>query len=416
MSQAVLADAQFGLARVLRPYENFAYGATPTTNTALVAVVPTGGITITPGDSFVLELIPEFGAVLATATNTPYRVVAIAGYGLYVFSSYDSMTQQATFYAPIPFGDESPFASNYSGAIAEGTELSITRPGGYNGYPGSVPIMFSEGGMPLDDMAGRNGYSRTLVRGVQVPMGARVLVWLPRLVLLPNELVPLPEQQSMYQWEFSFRIRNLTDFNSLRSPYHLASGRAGAASFPDEGEVPGTSEVRVPVPASDHSVIFNGVEPPNSPLARVVTERMLKEGFQTRSGRDLLPLIPGKFGVLGGNHAEVAGVGFVEGPGQYQQGIVSNLSPWPPGPVTGWSDEYYGNGAYAPLFSILEIQCPGDEMLVSLTKVSGETANWAFPRTSESDPLTPGEDLPIVQAFSQGYEYMGVYVMPGSAP
>lgn len=429
MSQAVLADAQFGIARVLRPYSSFAYGvdvakALPPLHTSIIATVPAGGVTINAGANFFLAVSAADGAILeaAYAGGTYGNWLAMVPWGLFAFAGYDANTGLIQLFAPSPASSScSPFLDNFTGFIAEGTQLSITQPGGYNGYPGNIPIMFSEGGVAVDDLAGRPGYSSLLLRGAGVPMGSRVLVWLPRLVPYPNEICPLETAAPIYQWEFSFRLRNLTDFSATRNSYHLASGKAGAVAYGGEknGGIDSDPQVRVPIPASDHTVIYNGLEPPVSPLVRVVTQRVLKEGFQTMSGRDLRPLMPGRFGMEQGNAytAEDFGEKFVDGLGVYQQGIVPNLNPWPPVPPSTFLQEYYGGSAFVPQFDILEIQCPGDEMLVSLTKVSGiNYTKWAFPQTNYNDPNLPSEDLAIVQAFATGNEYMGVYVIPGSAP
>src|SRR3990170_573964 len=90
----------------------------------------------------------------------------------------------------------------------------------YQGHPATgstaVPIMLSEAGIELDEEA-RNkvtGYDPELVRGLPVPLGARVVLWVPFISAILLEVGASP-----YVYMPIWRFRNTADFRRSKTPY-----------------------------------------------------------------------------------------------------------------------------------------------------------------------------------------------------
>lgn len=102
--------------------------------------------------------------------------------------------------------------------------LSLTGP--YEGQPVSTQIMLTEvltspGGAPLDPFAetGSAGYASNLIKGLDVPIGSRVILWLP--AIQSGGIVDF-----RYSWSITWRLRNVYDYRNARMPFH----------FPKQGE------------------------------------------------------------------------------------------------------------------------------------------------------------------------------------
>lgn len=336
MSTAVLSDPQFGVGRRLVPYaevfSNKWYRVTepftvPVGNTAfnvvaepVSAALPSTVSAFT--DKYPIVSIPGVGAfyLLGVSGNTITLINSTPG----VCNPWTSDNQTGTF---------DPSASSYY----------VTPPGGYDGAPGQIPIMFTEDGKALDPSAGKPGYSSSLLRGLPVPFGSRVLLWLPKLNQPCNDST---ESSPQYQWQFMFRLRSLADFKATRSAYHLI------------GSEPSSSGLN-PIPVATNGVIYNSSEPSSS-IASIVTQRVLQEGFRTQDPSPFPPFVPG-------------GVPFPS----YGQGVSDKA------------------GDSEVLFDILEVQCAGDELLIGLTKTTGfwdwevDGSVYSFRNSTGSKPLLP---------------------------
>jgi hypothetical protein len=250
---------------------------------------------------------------------------------------------------------------------AQFTKSFILRP--YTGFetdytpavPSQTPVQFSEGGEPLDPQAGKPGYDPRLVRGLGVPMGARVLIWLP---IVFAQVGPTPIS---YVWRLTWRLRNVFDYRKSRIPFH----------YPKQGEgVPDAGSPRTVIPAAYHSIIVNQAEPAG---VGVMTQNVRIEQFRPEpaaAGTDLLPLLPGG------------------GPGILQQGL---LDPAAFGP----------NTPFKPLYLPVEVAAVGDQLMIGALRDSG--GNWDF----------AGIDLTFANLFGSAsgrtFPDIGLYVETGTS-
>lgn len=227
--------------------------------------------------------------------------------------------------------------------------------------PATTPVQFTEGGQALDPQAGKPGYDPNLVRGLGVPMGARVLLWIPN-VFAQAGVVVIP-----YIWKLTWRLRNVFDFRQSRIPYH----------YPKQGEgVPDGASPRTVIPAANHVIIVNQAEPGG---VGVMTQNVRIEQLRPEPaavGQDLLPLLPGG------------------GTGVIQQGL---LDPATFGP----------NTPFKPLYVPVEVAAAGDELLIGVLRDSG--GNWDF----------AGIDLTFANLFGsasgQNLPDIGLYVHVGTS-
>lgn len=267
----------------------------------------------------------------------------------------------------------------YAGFDAQDTGGGVPL-GSYQGKDGGYPILFTEGGQALDEAAGEEGYSPNLVRGVQVPYGSRITLWMPMLPIREVDAVP-----NSYEVSWSWRMRNVYDFRQRRIPYHYPKQSAG---------VPFGGQSRVIIPSATQSVVYNQNEPTTVSNGIVATagqnvhaESMLLS-FSQPFRKD--PLLPGtaSFGT-----------------------ISQGLSPVEPSQVE---------------FAVLELQATGDELVIGYSKPAGLSA-WDFtaPQPANNPPLPGGADYLMSAAFGalsktlnppNGFPDWGIYVLAGSAP
>jgi len=239
-------------------------------------------------------------------------------------------------------------------------------PGSYQGKSALTPVMLTEGGVALDEQAGHLGYSPVLLRGLSVPYGSRVTIWVPLVTPVSETLAT-----AGYIWSVVWRLRNTFDFRQRRIPYHYPRQAAG---------VPYAGSPRVVIPAASQSVIYNQSEP--STIVQPAIQHSYAEAIQFQYSINLIaPLTPsGAFGAM-------------------EQGIVN--IPFGPG----------GEGI-TTTYQVAELQALGDEMLIGLYRLESYGANWNF---------TPGQvDAQLSALLGNGsgkiYPDLGVYVLTGSAP
>lgn len=250
----------------------------------------------------------------------------------------------------------------------------------YTGKVVGVPIMFTEvltppGGKPLDDMAGQPGYSPLLLRGISVPVGSRIIVWLPNIFGSSNVL----NGTWNYDWTFTWRLRSVFDFRQSRIPFHYPKQAPG---IPDTLNAPPTA--RVVIPGAVHSMMYTFAKPVvGAPASSPTVSLQADIPSPESTGIPRLPLIPG-----GAN-------------GYYQQGIFD--------PATSIIT------ASGPMYIPFELQSMGDELLIGMTRTTaatngtGASATWNFADV----------DLIITNLFGAGlgnFPDIGVYVMMGFAP
>jgi hypothetical protein len=238
----------------------------------------------------------------------------------------------------------------------------------YQGANARKPLMWTEQGRAIDEAGqeGLAGYASNLIRGIEVPLGSRIILWIPSAVyILIAEVLP-------YTWDFTWRIRNLHDYNLKRNPWHLPKQGAGTADT-----TPGTGGPRVLIPASTQSIVYTQAEPAD-PNARVVQAIHPESytGADSSSGLEQLPLIPN-----GTN-------------GYYEQGVL---------------DPNISATAGVPTYFLHEMQAMGDELLIGMRRQQDQDPDeWDF-----SDPVSA--DGPFAGLLDSSPD-IGIFIMTGSSP
>lgn len=240
--------------------------------------------------------------------------------------------------------------------------------GSYQGMTGVTPIMLTEGGKALDDLAGQPGYSPVLVRGLSVPMGARVVLYIPNLT-------PNPPPPNGYRYAVLWRLRNTHDYALTRTPYHYPKQGQGipiVAPNPNPG-------ARVVIPAASDTVVYNQAEPVAfaSPAVQNVYAEALRFNFSLSS--PFSPLVPGgAFGTI-------------------EQGTIT-------------SEPSTGN------FLVAETQAKGDEMVLAIWKEPNTTWNFTNGASDFQLALELGQGGNQLAPPIGPFPDLGVYVMVGTSP
>lgn len=233
----------------------------------------------------------------------------------------------------------------------------------YQGVSALTPINLSEEGIALDPQAGKTGYDPRLIKAVEVPLGSRVIMWLPQVGFVESVGPPV---LGPYRFQFLWRLRNTFDYRQTRQPYHFPKQAQGV-----EDTTPVTGGARVVIPAANNTTTYIQPEPAGA-LARAI-QNVRSEDLNFGAVNNLSPLLPdGSTGVI-------------------QQGLAD--------PVAIPS-------AIAPFYQVHEIQVLGDELLISVLRDDSVEANWDF--TGTADAL-------FNTLFSAGND-IGVYVTVGTAP
>jgi hypothetical protein len=206
----------------------------------------------------------------------------------------------------------------------------------YQGQPGQRVIAFP-GGIDQNSEAGIPGYASNLQRGVEVPFGARLVIWIPICAdVFGIEIV--------YRYRFIWRLRNVTDYRLQRRPYHLPDQRYG---IPDSTVVPPAP--RYVVPSGSQQIIYEQVEPDNNPNSTAAgTVRLRNQWFEVRGGT-----------LNGGSPPlDQAGNETVFSQGVMDPAVFSGAAGW-------------------PLFNVFRCDAEGDELIILCTR--GDTTDpWDF--------------------------------------
>jgi len=219
-------------------------------------------------------------------------------------------------------------------------------------------VMLAEDGQIFDESIGQEGYDTRLLRGLPVPMGARVQVWLPALTA--SGIMVLEN----YYWLFAWRMRNLYDYRMNRIPFHFPRQAEGVTDT-----TPVTGGPRVVLPCAMQATIYNQAE----------TAATAPEIQHLKSELYQVPSIGG-LGVAGTT------VNGVFGQGYYDPNV-------------------FGTQSKSPAFVWHEMQAIGDELLVGVARAGVAGASWAFASVDQE-----------LASFFDGSLMAGVYVMVGSAP
>ena len=262
-------------------------------------------------------------------------------------------------------------------ADAQFTLTTLLRPPpnyltAYQGTSNSIPFP----GV-LDQKAGEPGYDPELLGGLAIPLGARVLIYLPFIFNngpVPNDLG--------YIYKIVFRLRNPQDYRNpgpsgLRTPYHLPNQIPGA---PDTSGI-GTAQ-RFVIPAAAWVV---GYQQPEAAL------------------------LAG--GALGNPFAAALRV-YPEGimPNAIDVGTPLSINNPPATAVVqqGIEDPATFIGATRPQFVPVLVDGLGDELLIFMSKSqqpSVPPVPWDF----------AGNDIRVARYFDASAE-TGIFVATGTMP
>jgi hypothetical protein len=231
----------------------------------------------------------------------------------------------------------------------------------YGGQPATTPIALPGG---TDARAGEDGYSPALAKGFSVPLGSKLLAWIP--------FSKAGVAAVSYDYTFIWRMRNARDFRLNRKAYHFPRQSPGT---PDSGFVP--PAIRFVLPASVDTIIYEQPEPAglDPGIARVKPQVYRIDPSDTFP-RPLLP---------NGSLATI------------QQGVLDpNVIP----------------GARTPGFKPIWMDALGDELIIEVRRSNPDPATWDF----------AGADLEFSDLYGTGngthpiFRDLGVYVMSGTNP
>jgi len=261
----------------------------------------------------------------------------------------------------------------------------------YQGESPDIPIMFHPEDPftrqiePLDPQSEDTGYDDQLLRYVGVPMGSRVLVWIPHALGVDGNTVV----QSNYRYYFFWRIRNLAAMRAAAlsgretKPYHSRTypGRQDNSS--------GAAVDQFLIPAATRSVVIGQAEPAGS-LEQNNNLRRENIVLVDTSLQKVLPYLPD-----GTN-------------GHHQQGVLdpnampvgSEALPFIPRWIPFWMD------------------AEGDEFAMAAVRADAfdqGADNWNFDAADDAgfSSVYGRNQSATVQENPAG---MGIYVFTGTAP
>jgi hypothetical protein len=238
----------------------------------------------------------------------------------------------------------------------------------YQGVPANVlnPIYFFPNGDQLDGLAGQPGYSTRLIRGLPVPQGSNVILWIPNVPYAES-----PTVQRSYIWFLIWRVRNVATFRQDRtSPFHLALTRG--VTDTTAAPVGGPRDI---IPAAYETVVINQPEAVTPGFPESL--RAVQHG---RAEDMTMSAI-----LLEGPRITPAGVRGVIQQGVQDPGVIGTL-------------------ATVPRFLIMSTRAKGDELIVGLYR-NPVPANWDFG--------VAAADRQLFDFFEAG-QNIGIYVSVGT--
>lgn len=240
----------------------------------------------------------------------------------------------------------------------------------YSGQLSSIPIAFPG---TLDPDAGKAGFDPNLLEGIPVPLGSKILLFIPTIFNLSGLGNPNPVD---YEYKFFWRLRNLRDFRESRKAYHFPRQSVGA----DDQFV---------IPASQHGIVFEGARDTDSAggIGSFSSGTFAVESLRFTTLLGQSPLTP-------------TGVA-----ASYQQGL----------------GELVGNKRVS--FNPLWLDCAGDELLIEVTRPAipllENSEFWGFDDTT--GPGDPNVDRGFSDLYGSGgvggpFPDLGIYIFSGSNP
>jgi hypothetical protein len=232
----------------------------------------------------------------------------------------------------------------------------------YQGQPASTPVAFP-GGLSPD--AGKPGFDPNLMAGISVPLGARIVLWIPLAVSAGSV--------ELYTYTVYFRLRNVTDFRNRQLPYHIGKQFPGV---PDT--TIGTGGARFVIPAASQVILYEQAEPAGAFDAGVMNLR--NQQLVPRGGGIIEPLLPGG------------------GTGVMQQGVYDPVA-----------DPGLAND---PIFNPFWFDAEGDELIILAQRTDQAAGVWDFSST----------DLAFSNIYGTGngthaiFADLGIYMLSGVNP
>lgn len=236
----------------------------------------------------------------------------------------------------------------------------------YQGRTAPNPVAFPG---ERDADAGKPGFDANLMAAIEVPFGARVVLWIPLCVSTTGGVPSV----TLYTYSVYWRMRNVTDFRNRRRPYHLQNQSPGVADT-----TPVTGGPRFVIPAAAQLLAFEETEPVGATDPGVLNLRA--QTFIPRAGGIIEPV-------------------FADGQvGRMQQGIY---------------DPFVDGGlANDPIFNPFWFDAEGDEMIILAQRTDQAAGAWNFATT----------DLAFSNIYGTGngthpnLPDLGIYVFTGVNP
>lgn len=253
----------------------------------------------------------------------------------------------------------------------------------YQGVSGEVPVAFP-GGLAPEAQRGIPGYVNNLQAGWPVPIGSRVVLWIPLcLGKTPGNLQVFAPYRYKLVWRLRSPVSGALKFPP-RPPYlfHNPKPGLGAANT----AAPGDPRF-YPIPAAFNSIAFEQTEP--SAATTEAVSNIRSEVFDLVANPTPLPNGYTTFGPTGVSL-------------DLQQGI--------------WDPAFKAFGVATPAFFPIQTDAEGDELVILAQKIpdgEGSFGTWDF----------AGDDLPFSFTYGDGngtyqapYDDAGIYILTGSNP
>jgi hypothetical protein len=251
----------------------------------------------------------------------------------------------------------------------------------YQGKNALAPIAFP-GTRDKRAEEGAPGFDPNLLRGIPVPQGARVLLWLP-MCFSPVPPGNVLDPFQLYSYRLVWRYQNLTGYRNpsaltKRAPYHFARQSPGA---PDTS-VLSAGVPRVTLPASWHVVAYSQTEPAGGLSGQLnlhvedITPRL---DSLTQFVQPFLP--DGSAGVV-------------------EQGVADPASV---------------SGALMPIFMPFWTDAEGDELIIFANR-TGATANDTWDFTDATKDLAFSNIYGTGNGTHAVFRDIGIYMQTGTTP
>ncbi len=297
-------------------------------------------------------------------------------------------------------------------ADAQFTVASVLRPfdgfeAVYQGQSVFVPIAFPG---TLDEDAGRPGFSPYLLKGLPVPMGAKMQLWFPAVVG-SFEGNPVLD----YKYSLIWRLRNVGDFQRRQRPWHLSKESFGAPdTWLAANSPPDAPYEEFVLPAATETVVYQQAEPapttggttpgPGVGVLRTELIAVPSDLGDTLPPFGSLPLLPPNAAPNFKNGFPVPGLNTTP-LGAFQQGII---------------DPRYSNDATSPIFRPYFTVAKGDELIIVASRdfaLDGETT-WDFSTLDFQFSNLYGTNAfpPVGTVSHKPFPDLGIYVFAGSNP